>query len=160
MTSVEFPELPIEGGCQCGAARYRITGRPIVFYLCHCTECQRHTSSAFGESLRFSAGDVEINGEVATTWRMAESGRRRVGHFCPSCGVRLVHGSEGGSEVNIKAGTLDDTSWLYPAGHIWVRSAQRFMRFDDDELVYQQQPEDGYAALKSRWRAMTGQEPE
>lgn len=87
---------------------------------------------------------------------MAESGRRRFGHFCPSCGVRLLHGSEGGDEVNIKAGTLDDTSWLYPAGHIWTRSSQPFMRFGDDELVYECQPDDGYEALRERWRKMTG----
>ncbi len=154
MHRVEIPELPIEGGCQCGAVRYRLTGRPVVFYLCHCTECQRHTSSAFGESLRLRSDDVEITGEVATTWRIAESGRKRYGHFCPSCGVRLVHGSDGGAEVNMKAGTLDDTSWLAPAGHIWTRSAQRFMRFGEGELVYERQPEDGYETLKARWREM------
>ena len=158
MNRVEIPELPIEGGCQCGAVRYRAIGAPLVFYLCHCTECQRHTSSAFGESLRFEATDVDISGEAAATWRGASSGRRRFGHFCPSCGVRLVHGSEGGEELNIKAGTLDDTSWLRPAGHIWARSAQPFMQFEADELVYEGQPDDDYEALRARWRAMTGQE--
>ncbi len=156
MKRVELPELPINGGCQCGAVRYRLSGNPVVFYLCHCTECQRHTSSAFGESLRFRAGDVDITGKVATIWRMAASGRRRFGHFCPACGVRLVHGSDGAEEVNIKAGTLDDTSWLYPAGHIWTRSAQSFMRFDDDALIYDTQPAEGYEALKLRWKTMVG----
>jgi len=158
MQQVYLPDFPIEGGCQCGAVRYRATGRPIVFYLCHCTECQRQTASAFGESLRFDANDVEIAGKVSTTWRTAESGRKRFGHFCPTCGVRLVHGSEGGSVVNVKAGTLDDTSWLIPAGHIWTRSAQPFMRFGNDELIYEAQPDDGYEALGIRWGAMTGQE--
>lgn len=157
MERVFPPELPIEGGYQCGAVRYSVTGEPLVFYLCHCTECQRHTSSAFGESLRFRAGDVAVAGDVATTWRMAESGRRRFfGHFCPSCGVRLVHGTEGGEEVNLKAGTLDDTSWLRPAGHIWTRSAQPFVRFGPEELVYELQPGDDYEALRRRWREMTG----
>lgn len=156
MQRVELPELPFHGGCQCGAVRYTVTGQPIVFYLCHCTECQRHTSSAFGESLRVRTGDVEIIGDVATTWRNAQSGRKRFGHFCRACGVRLVHGSDGADEVNIKAGTLDDTSWLWPAGHIWAGSAQRFMRFGAEELVYEAQPGDGYAALAARWREMTG----
>ncbi len=156
MQRIVLPELPLEGGCQCGAVRYKVTGEPIVFYLCHCRECQRHTSSAFGESLRVSSGDVEIVGDVSTSWRLAESGRRRFGHFCPDCGVRLVHGSDGSEEVNIKAGTLDDTSWLWPAGHIWTGSAQRFMRFASDELVFEAQPDDGYAALKERWHEMTG----
>lgn len=157
MQKVRLPQLPLAGGCQCGTVRYSAKTAPIVFYLCHCRECQRHTSSAFGESLRFCANDLEIEGQVATTWRQAESGRQRFGHFCPSCGVRLVHGTDDGSEVNIKAGTLDDTSWLWPAGHIWVRSAQRFMQFRADELVYEGQPEDGYAALTQRWRQMVSQ---
>ncbi len=58
--------------------------------------------------------------------------------------------------VNIKAGTLDDTSWLVPAGHIWTGSAQRFMAFGDDELVYEAQPDKSDTALEGRWREMTG----
>ncbi len=158
MKKVQVPALPLEGGCQCGALRYTITGRPSVFYLCHCTECQRHTSSAFGQSLRFLAEDVALEGDRRTFSRIAESGRNRFGHFCPKCGVRVLHGSDGSPEVNIKAGTLDDTSWLIPAGHIWTRSAQPFMTFGSDELVYDVQPPDKYEALKERWRKMTGDE--
>jgi hypothetical protein len=40
-------ELPQTGGCQCGAVRYEITQAPIMVYTCHCTDCQRMTSSAF-----------------------------------------------------------------------------------------------------------------
>jgi hypothetical protein len=39
--------LPQTGGCQCGAVRYEITQAPIMVYTCHCTDCQRMTSSAF-----------------------------------------------------------------------------------------------------------------
>jgi hypothetical protein len=51
-------ELPQTGGCQCGALHYEITQAPIMVYTCHCTDCQRMTSSAFGHSrqlLRFTA---------------------------------------------------------------------------------------------------------
>ena len=149
-----MPELPLTGGCQCGSVRYRIIAKPIVFYLCHCTECQRHTSSAFGESLRVGSGDVEIDGVLKTFTRVSEAGNRREGHFCPECGVRIVHGTAGSSMVNIKAGTLDDASWLVPAGHIWTRSKQAFFRIGEGELDYDAQPEDGYAALIARWDGM------
>ncbi|MEX0954706.1 MAG: hypothetical protein WDZ83_05785 [Rhizobiaceae bacterium] len=56
--------------------------------------------------------------------------------------------------MNIKAGTLDDTSWLTPAGHIWTRSKQQFVPVGADELSYPGQPDDGYAALARRWEAM------
>ncbi len=151
MQKTTVPVLPIEGGCQCGKLRYRLKAKPVMFYLCHCSECQRHTSSAFGESLRIHANDLEISGEYASVTRLAESGKTRIGHFCPSCGVRVVHGTLGGEElVNIKAGTLDDTSWLVPAGHIWTRSKQPFFTIRNDELDYPRQPDDGYAAIQAR----------
>lgn len=151
---VKMPDLPLTGGCQCGQVRYRINAAPYVFYLCHCTECQRHTSSAFGESLRIKGSDLEVAGELKTCRRMSESGKTREGHFCPDCGVRIVHGTQGSDMVNIKAGTLDDATWLVPAGHIWTRSKQRFVEIGDDELQYEQQPDDGYAAMAARWRTM------
>lgn len=155
MQQVKLPGLPIGGGCQCGAVRYRITGRPVTFYLCHCSECQRHTSSAFGESLRLRREDLKVDGELKLTTRGSESGTLREGWFCPECGVRIWHGSRGSVMVNIKAGTLDDTSWLVPAGHIWTRSAQPFMRFGNDELVYEVQPDAADTALEQRWQEMT-----
>ncbi len=155
MRKTVLPALPLAGACQCGAVRYRVTGRPVVFYLCHCRECQRHTSSAFGESLRIRREDFAVEGELAVTRRTAESGAVREGWFCPSCGVRIWHGSTGSAEINIKAGTLDDTSWLLPAGHIWTRSKQSFVTIAADELTYAGQPDDGYAALKQRWAEMT-----
>ena len=154
MQKVTLPPLPITGGCQCGAVRYRITGRPIVFYLCHCTECQRHTSSAFGESLRLRREDLTVDGDMACFTRISESGKRREGYFCPECGVRIVHGTAGTEQINIKAGTLDDTSWLVPAGHIWTASKQKFMAIGIDELCWERQPDDDYGSLKARWKEM------
>lgn len=150
-----IPGLPIAGGCQCGKIRYRILARPVIFYLCHCTECQRHTSSAFGESLAVDRAGLEVSGSPSLTTRLAESGNRREGYFCPDCGVRIFHGSRGSRRVTVKAGTLDDTGWLVPAGHIWTRSRQPFIRFGENELCYEREPDDGYAALADRWRRMT-----
>lgn len=157
MNRVEIPRLPLAGGCQCGAVRYRVTATPVVFYFCHCTECQRHTSSAFGESLRVRRGDLDIEGTMKTFVRISEACNRREGHFCPDCGVRIVHGTAGSAMVNVKAGTLDDATWLVPAGHIWTRSKQAFFQPGEDDLVYETQPRDGYAALIERWEAMLAQ---
>ncbi|MBO6724511.1 MAG: GFA family protein [Rhizobiaceae bacterium] len=154
MQHVKLPALPLEGGCQCGAVRYRITGRPIVFYLCHCKECQRHTSSAFGESLRLRRDELTVEGDLFCFTRISESGKRREGYFCPECGVRIVHGTAGSEQVNIKAGTLDDTSWLVPAGHIWTASKQKFVAIGEDEPCWERQPDDDYAALRTRWEEM------
>lgn len=149
-----LPPLALTGGCQCGAVRYSANAAPYVFYLCHCTECQRHTSSAFGESLRFRAEEVTVTGPLKTFRRVSESGKVREGHFCSECGVRVLHSTAGAEMVNIKAGTLDDARWLRPAGHIWTRSKQAFVTIGPDELACEGQPDDGYAALAERWRQM------
>jgi len=155
MQKTATPDLPLSGGCQCKRFRYKLTGPPLVFYLCHCTECQRQTSSAFGESLRLYAKHFEINSGLSCTERTSVTGKRRQGWFCPCCGVRIWHGTVGSDEINIKAGTLDDTSWLIPAGHIWTRSKQPFMNFAEDEICYESQPADNYQALKQHWQQMT-----
>lgn len=155
MQKTSLPPLPLTGGCQCGLIRYTLRARPLVFYLCHCSECQRHTSSAFGESLRFRRQDLDVGEGLRSFSRISESGKQRDGWFCPGCGVRIWHGTAGSAEINIKAGTLDDTSWLVPAGHIWTRSKQPFVTIADDEIQYETQPADAYAALMQRWLAMT-----
>lgn len=151
--AVAMPALPLTGGCQCGQVRYAIAGVPVVFYLCHCRECQRQTSSAYGESLRVRCEDLSIEGELAKTTRIADSGSTREGWFCPRCGVRIFHGTPGRPQGNIKAGTLDDATWLVPAGHMWTASKQRFVAIGGDELAYPGEPEN-LDALAARWRAM------
>ena len=54
-------DLPLIGGCQCGAVRYRIASWPKTLYWCHCTECQRQAWSAFGMSLRVARDGFEVN---------------------------------------------------------------------------------------------------
>jgi hypothetical protein len=143
--------LPLSGGCQCGAVHYRITGWPVTLYCCHCTECQRQASSAFGMSLRVARDDVDIDWP-AMARRVRDVGRPNEvhGHFCANCGVRIVHDRPGEANVTIKAGTLDDTSWLNPVGHIWTASAQPWMRFPDGSLVYETQPE-RFDDLEAAW---------
>ncbi|MCB1382782.1 MAG: GFA family protein [Notoacmeibacter sp.] len=155
MTKVTLPPLPIKGGCQCGQLRYALKAKPVAFLVCHCTNCQRHTSSAFGESLFADRGDVEFSGRLASHEWTADSGNRREGLFCPDCGTRLWHGSAGRTLGNIKAGTLDDPSWLVPAAHIWTRSKQPFLAIPADALTYETQPTDGNAAILARWAEMT-----
>jgi hypothetical protein len=57
-------------------------------------------------------------------------------HFCPDCGTRIMHGSDGPTaDVSIKAGSLDDTSGLQPSAHIWLKSAQPWVSIDRDNCA-------------------------
>jgi hypothetical protein len=155
MQKVRLPKFPVAGGCQCGNIKYKLNAPPSVFYLCHCTQCQRQSSSAFGQSMRVRLEDVEVTGKMARfTRKGTASGSPLLGDFCPDCGVRLIHRRDAyGTEASLKAGSLDDTSWLVPAGHIWTRSKQKWVTIPRDSLAYEAQPED-FGALKERWREM------
>ena len=139
-----MPELR-EGGCQCGAVRYRFSAAPLTLYLCHCTECQKQSSSAFGMSLWLRRDDLVFSsGELKFWQRGTDSGGTTHCAFCPECGTRLYHASSPDSEIiSLKAGSLDDTAWLKPVGHIWTRSAQPWVPIDRcaGSLVYDAQPE-------------------
>ena len=155
MRKVTLPAFPISGGCQCGAVRYALKAPPLTFYFCHCTECQRQSSSAFGQSMRVRLADIDVTGHVARYARPADRGSPFLGDFCPACGTRLIHRRDAyGQEVSLKAGTLDETSWLVPAGHIWTRSKQAWMVFGEGELLYERQPQ-SFDGLRARWREMT-----
>lgn len=142
------------GHCQCGAVRYRLTGEPLTLFACHCTDCQRQSSSAFGMALWVRKADVEMLSGPLKEWvRELPSGRRMACRFCPGCGTRLFHQVLGQEEVmSIKPGTLDDTRWLQPAGHIWTASRQPWVRLDEGSLRYPGNP-DNFEALLAAWHA-------
>ncbi len=136
-------KLPLEGGCQCGRVRYRVTGRPRALYACHCTECQRQSGSAFGLSLLVNHADMEVTGALNSFGRPTEGGDVNRGYFCPKCGTRIYHRNDGSPRtLSIKPGTLDDTSWLRPRGHIWRRSGQTWFIPPSDQPSHDGQPTD------------------
>ncbi len=138
------PTLPLKGGCQCGALRFKVSSPPLMLYCCHCTNCQKITGSAFvvSATLEESSFSFTRGNPKKTTW-MSDSGKKRYGLFCADCGVRLLHGQEPSSGlVSVRAGTFDDTGWLKPSGHIWTRSAQSWVIFDAQDIICDVQPTD------------------
>jgi hypothetical protein len=134
--------LPMTGGCQCGHLRYEIRAEPLTVYACHCTECQRQSGAAFSLSLVAPRDAVAIVAGEPRRWRRVHPSGRIIGCiFCGECGVRLYHEPEANPKVTIvKPGTLDDTSWLAPVGHIWTRSAQRWVAMPADAVNEEAQP--------------------
>ena len=111
------------GGCQCGAVRYEIASPPVELYVCHCRECQKQSSSAFGISAIFRRQDLRLTRGAVRNWtRGADSGRQVKCNFCPNCGARIWHEDGEGLEptVSIKGGSLDRPVDLTQATHIWV----------------------------------------
>jgi hypothetical protein len=135
---------PYTGGCQCGAIRYEITGEPTVVYACHCTECQRQSGSAFAMTLTVPAPKFRLTKGMPKRFdRQAESGRTVTGWFCAECGTRIFHSpGQLAQNCNVKPGTLDDTLWVMPTVHVWIKSAQPWVKIPDDAKKFDTQPAD------------------
>ena len=133
-----------EGGCQCGALRYVIDAEPKMIYACHCTQCQRQSSSAFGMAVVFGDGEITTTGVEPHSYVRDGKGRKIRGFFCPECGTRVYHQwfTEEGSLpfFNLKPGTFDDTSWVEPGCHVWTQHKQPWLTFSPDDVVFEQQP--------------------
>jgi hypothetical protein len=146
--------LPLMGGCQCGAVRYAIDAEPLAVYACHCTECQTQTGSAFALSMVIKRASLAVvEGEPKEWLRRHDSGRVISCLFCGDCGTRLYHNPHANVAVTIlKPGTLDDTTWLDPVGHIWTRSAQGWVEIPDDTENHDAQPVD-LSRIIAAWQA-------
>jgi len=125
MTSKQ-PALPMTGGCSCGAIRYEITSFPLLLYTCNCTNCQTASGSAFALNMPVPAEGFHIRQGEPKAWRhISPTGVAVISWFCADCGGRL-YGDRAGREqiINLRAGTLDDTTWLVPVMHMYMKSAQ------------------------------------
>jgi hypothetical protein len=79
-------KLPLTGGCQCGAIRYEIAQPPITIYTCHCTDCQRFTSSAFSIGIVVPDDAFRLSGkETRIVESIADSERTKRRRVCPDC---------------------------------------------------------------------------
>jgi len=134
---------PAQGGCQCGAVRYEITGEPVNFYACHCTECRKQSASAFGLSVITRREDFELlQGEIKAWTRPTDSGGMLTCWFCPVCGTRLWHENDGTSEtISVKGGSLDSPPDMSQAGHLWTKSALPGVPIPARAWQYSSQPE-------------------
>jgi hypothetical protein len=123
----------IVGGCLCGNVRYSSDAEPVMTAVCHCSHCQTQTSSAFSILVAVPKGSLQIEGgHLAAYETQGESGQPIIRKFCPNCGSPVVSDVTVTPDLEwIKAGTLDDTSWLQPQVHWWCDSAQPWVKIDE-----------------------------
>lgn len=147
-----------EGGCRCGAIRYRADlSQALTLYRCHCRDCQKLTSSAFGLSMFLPAEAFELTqGSPRQAARRADSGRTIEGFFCADCGSSVYNTSPARvGLVNLRPGTLDDPSGLAPVGDVWADRRQEWVDLLPDGLAYATQP-DNLDELIARYRPRIG----
>ena len=153
--SAARPVLPMTGGCSCRAIRYEIASLPLLLYTCNCTDCQTASGSAFALNMPVLTKDFRILQGQPKGWRrQSPSGADVTSWFCGECGARLYGERQGRPQImNLRAGTLDDTSWLTPLAHFYTGSAQAWVQPATGAECHELQPAD-FSALMIKWRAM------
>jgi len=113
----------VDGGCSCGALRYRLTSEPLFVHCCHCLNCQRQTGSAFVINVLIEADRVEIlTGEPQRVPVPRSGGKRQQIYRCPACEIAVFSTYTRKHVRFVRAGTLDDPSAVEPDVHIYTRS--------------------------------------
>lgn len=114
-----------EGGCTCGAVRYRMNREPMFVHCCHCTKCQTETGSAFVLNALIESAEVEtLEGSPEPVMTPTESGIGQQVWRCPECRVALWSNYGGAKDVLrfVRVGTLDEPGSIEPDIHIYTRS--------------------------------------
>jgi len=147
------PDFPCPGGCACGAVRYQLLDDPLELHVCHCTDCQRVSGSAFVMSLVTRRAAVELmRGEPVRSEFETPEGIRRVDLRCTGCASRVWSEPQGLADLlTVRPGTLDDHGWLQPIAHIWTKSAQSWVEIPAGVLRYEGNPTDPLELVRA-WR--------
>jgi hypothetical protein len=122
---------------------YESAGEALALYVCHCRECQKQSASAFGMSLVVPREGLRLTRGSPRFWtRPTDRGRRLRCAFCPDCGSRLWHETEGtAATVALKAGSLDEPVDLTGAIHIWTSRKRPGITIPEGARQFPQEPE-------------------
>ena len=114
----------LEGGCACGAVRYRLGSAPMFVHCCHCRDCHRQTGSAFVLNALIETDRISLlSGKPVPIAVPTDSGRPHEIYRCPACQSALWSDYGGRPALRfVRVGTLDDPTALTPDVHIYTRS--------------------------------------
>jgi hypothetical protein len=134
---------PFEGGCMCGAFRYRCSKPPIWSSNCHCRSCQKLTGSSFSTAFTVKTDAFELLGGDALKFeRTAESGNAVTVVRCASCGTWVYAERASNPEFRgVLASTLDDSSSFVLISDVYVTEAAPWTVFDPSLTQFQKMPE-------------------
>ena len=127
--------MHVEGGCHCGAITYEAEVNPEKVVICHCTDCQKLSGTAFRTVIFTEDESFNLkSGELKNYIKTAESGNERIQAFCPNCGSSIYSTSVGGAPkmLGLRVGAINQRSELQPSKQVWCRSAQVWLNQIDD----------------------------
>lgn len=134
----------IQGNCLCGSVRYSSSQRPSMTAVCHCSDCQKQSGSAFSVNLMLPAEGFQVDGLTLASYRVrGGSGMPVRRFFCSHCGSPLYTEMAAlPGMLAVKAGTLADPASIAPNLHLWCASAQPWVAIDSSLPHFDQQVPD------------------
>lgn len=120
----------LDGGCFCGAIRFRARGVPTDVNHCHCRMCQRSSGAGFLTWATMPVDALTISG--APAWYRSSEGARR--GFCSSCGTQLFFAMDAGETIDVTVAAFDEPDLMTPTRNTWVGSRRRWVHGFDDAL--------------------------
>ena len=123
--------MRITGACHCGTIKIEGEADPATVGVCHCTDCQTGTGSAFRVSVPVAGKDFKMKGTPTNYLKTtADSGQPRVQAFCGQCGSPIYSTTPGeGQQASyiVRVGILDQRDQLAPKQQNWFRSARSWV---------------------------------
>jgi hypothetical protein len=131
----------IEGGCLCGAVRYRLSAPPTESTVCHCTSCRRATGAPAVGWITCPIDKVEFTRGKLSEFRSSSPVLRG---FCAACGTPLTwKHRDSGHKLDLTTGSLDHPEAFPPTNHLWLSDGVSWARFADDLPKYQRSRREG-----------------
>lgn len=117
--------MDVVGSCHCGQITYRASVDPEKASLCHCTDCQTLTGTAYRVSVPAAKETFQILSGVPKIYiKTAESGNQRAHAFCPNCGAPIYASAVTDPQTySLRVGGLQQRALLPPRRQVWCRSA-------------------------------------
>jgi hypothetical protein len=129
--------MQIDGACLCGQITYEAVIDPDNVLICHCTDCQINSASAYGVVVGVANGQFRLlTGTLKMYEKTADSGRKRQLSFCAECGTRIHARAKSNPEAlfGLRVGTIRQRAELKPQIQYWCVSALPWA-FDLSEIL-------------------------
>jgi hypothetical protein len=123
--------MKVDGGCHCGKIRFEAEVDPAKVLICHCTDCQTLSGSAFRTVAPTNENTFKLLfGTLRVYVKTGDSGNKREQSFCPDCGTPIYSApvGDGPKVVLLRVGAVRQRDQLIPRDQFWFRSSQKWLQ--------------------------------
>lgn len=138
----------LEGGCLCGAVRYRASAQPMMVGNCYCVDCRKSSGTTHCTHALVPDEAFSVTGEIRSYDRPADSGAMVTRSFCPTCAGAILSRNSGMPGMTfIRVSSLDDPAAVEPQMTVYASRAPAWAPLDRSKPVFDEMPQGGPQAV-------------